>query len=147
MSEQENRQVVDRMWQALYRKDWDGVAACIAEDGFYEDVPTPDTGAVGPINVVKRLRSGLDAVERFEHEIHRVVAQGDSVVIEHTETWHFPTGEKLVNDFVTIHEVRGGKIRLWRDYWDINRMMAQAPKWWIESLAKHDASAWQRQTP
>lgn len=144
MGAQENRQVVDRMWQALYRKDWDGVAACIAEDGFYVDMPIPDSGAAGPVNVVKRLRSGLDAVERFEHVIHRVVAEGDSVLIEHTETWHFPTGEKLVNDFVTVHEVRGGKIRLWRDYWDINRMMAQAPKWWIESLAKHDASEWQR---
>lgn len=142
MSERENREVVDRLWQALYRKDWDGVAACIAEDGHYEDVPTPDPGATGPVNVVKRLRSGLDSVERFEHEIHRVVAQGDSVVIEHTETWHFPSGEKLVNDFVTVHEVRGGKIRLWRDYWDLGRMMAQAPKWWIELLAKHDASEW-----
>src|SRR4030095_8302422 len=107
-------------------------------------VPTPCTGALGPVNVVKRLRSGLDAVERFEHDIHRVVAQGDSVVIEHTETWHFPTGEKLVNQFVTVHEVRGGKIRLWRDYWDLNRMMAQAPAWWIESLAKHDAWEWQK---
>ena len=25
---------------------------------------------------------------------------------------------------------------LWRDYWDLGKMMAQAPKWWIERLAK-----------
>ena len=142
VAEGENKRVVARLWQALYAKDWDGVAALIAERGHYEDVPTPDPGATGPVNVVKRLRSGLDHVERFEHEIHRVVADGDTVVVEHTEIWHFPTGEKLTNDFVTIHEVRNGKVELWRDYWDLGRMMAQAPKWWIEKLAQHDSSDW-----
>ena len=140
MSEQQNKQVVERMWSALYRKDWDGVAALIAEDGHYEDVPAPDPGATGPTNVIKRLRLGLDPVERFEHDIHRVVAEGDSVVVEHTETWHFGTGEKLTNHFVTVHEVRDGRIALWRDYWDLNTLMAQAPQWWIERLAKFDAS-------
>ena len=131
-----NRKLVDRLWNALYQKDWKGVADCIDEHGLYEDVPAPDSGAVGPDNVVKRLRLGLDPVERFEHEIHRVVAEGDSVVIEHTEIWHFETGEKITNDFVTIHEVEGDKITLWRDYWDLNTLMQQAPKWWIERLAQ-----------
>jgi limonene-1,2-epoxide hydrolase len=142
MAEAENKRVVAALWQALYAKDWDGVAARIHPRGHYEDVPTPDPGATGPANVVKRLRTGLDPVERFEHEIHRVVAEGDNVVVEHTEVWHFATGEVLRNDFVTVHEVRDGKILLWRDYWDLNTMMAQAPKWWIERLAQQDASEW-----
>jgi limonene-1,2-epoxide hydrolase len=142
MGVEENRQVVASMWQALYRKDFDAVAAHIAADGHYEDVPAPDAGATGPANVIKRLRVGLDPVVRFEHDIHRVVAEGSSVVVEHTETWHFETGESLKNDFVTVHEVVGGKIALWRDYWDINTMMAQAPQWWIERIAKHDESDW-----
>ena len=136
MGTEDNRRVVDTMWQALYRKDFDAVADCIATDGHYEDVPTPDPGATGPENVVKRLRMGLDPVERFEHETHRVVSEGDHVVTEHTETWHFETGEKIVNHFVTVHELQDGKIKLWRDYWDLGSMMAQAPPWWIERLAK-----------
>ncbi len=136
MSEAENKRLVEQMWSCLYRKDFDGLADCIAEDGHYEDVPTPDEAATGPANIVKRLRMGLDPVVRFEHEVHRMVAEGDSVMLEHTETWHFETGEKLTNDFVTVHEVENGKIKLWRDYWDLNTMMAQAPKWWIERLAK-----------
>ena len=140
MAEAENKKIVAQMWESLYRKDWDGVAAVIAEDGHYEDVPAPDPGATGPANVVKRLRIGLDPVVRFEHDVHRVVAEGDSVLIEHTETWHFETGEKLVNKFVTVHEVRDGKIKLWRDYWDLNTMMAQAPQWWIDRVAKATAA-------
>jgi limonene-1,2-epoxide hydrolase len=139
---EENKQVVASMWDALYRKDFDGVAAHIAEKGHYEDVPAPDAGATGPDNVIKRLRVGLDPVVRFEHDIHRVVAEGSSVVVEHTETWHFETGESLTNHFVSMHEVVEGKITLWRDYWDINTMMAQAPQWWIERISKHDASEW-----
>lgn len=140
MSAEENRKVVEQMWSCLYRKDFDGVAALIADDGFYEDVPAPDAGARGPENVVKRLRIGLDPVQRFEHEVHRVVAEGENVIVEHTETWHFETGEKICNRFVTVHVVENGKIKLWRDYWDLNTMMAQAPAWWIERLAKYSGS-------
>lgn len=136
MGAEQNKQIVASLWRCLYAKDWDGVAAHIAEDGHYEDVPAPDAGATGPRNVVARLKIGLDPVVRFEHDIVRTVAEGDSVIVEHTETWHFETGEKVVNPFVTIHEVRDGKVALWRDYWDIGNLMAQAPKWWIERLAK-----------
>lgn len=143
MGADENKKVVESMWACLYRKDFDGVAAHIAPDGHYEDVPAPDAGATGPANVVKRLRVGLDPVVRFEHEVHRVVAEGNDVVVEHTETWHFETGEVLRNPFVTVHEVVDGKIKLWRDYWDLNSMLAQAPQWWLERIAKHDESEWQ----
>ena len=142
MGTEDNKRVVSQLWECLYRKDFDGVAACMADDGLYEDVPAPDGGARGPANVVKRLRVGLDPVARFEHEIHRVVAEGDSVLVEHTETWHFETGEQLTNQFVTVHEVRDGKISLWRDYWDLDTMMAQAPKWWIERIARHSEAEW-----
>ena len=142
MGTEENKRVVARLWECLYRKDWDGVAASIAPDGHYEDVPAPDAGARGGANVVKRLRVGLDPVVRFGHEVHRVVAEGDDVVVEHTETWHFETGESLTNHFVTVHVVRDGKIALWRDYWDLNTMMSQAPKWWIERIAGHTEAEW-----
>jgi ketosteroid isomerase-like protein len=131
-----NKEVVARLWSALYRKDWEALKACLAPRCHYEDVPAPDPGATGPDNVVKRLRVGLDHVARFEHEIHRTVAEGDSVLVEHTETWHFATGEKVVNHFVTVHELEDGLVTLWRDYWDLGILMRQAPKWWIEALAK-----------
>ena len=136
MSTEENKQIVHQMWTALYKKDWEGVASLIAPDGHYEDVPAPDGGADGPKNVIKRLRIGLDPVARFEHDIHRVVAENENVVVEHTETWHFETGEKIVNHFLTVHELRDGLVILWRDYWDLGTLMSQAPAWWIERLAK-----------
>ena len=134
-----NKAVVRKLWETLYTKDWDALAALLHEECFYEDVPTPDAGARGPANVVRRLRIGLDPIERFEHHFHRAVAEGSNVVLEHTEVWHFHTGEVMRNPFVTIHEVEGGRIKLWRDYWDLGTMMASVPKWWLEHVAKFSA--------
>jgi ketosteroid isomerase-like protein len=134
-----NKAAVRKLWSTLYTKDWDAVAALFSDDAFYEDVPSPDAGARGPRNIVTRLRIGLDPIERFEHHEHRIVAEGDSVIVEHTEVWHFHTGETMRNPFVTVHEVRDGKITLWRDYWDVQTMMNAVPKWWTLQIMKRRA--------
>ena len=131
-----NKRIVEKLWETLYTKDWDALGAILHDEVFYEDVPAPDPGAHGRENAIRRLRIGLDPVERFEHHFHRIVAEGQTVVLEHTEVWHFHTGEVVRNPFVTIHEVVDGRIRLWRDYWDLNTLMAGVPKWWIEHVAK-----------
>ena len=136
----DNRKLVQDFWQALYERDFERVAAFFAEDGHYEDVPAPDPGATGPANVVKRLKIGLEPIEGYEHHLHRMVAEGDTVVTEHTEDWTWHTGEKVSLPFVSIHVVRDGKIVLWRDYWDLGTLMSGAPPWWIERLARHSAA-------
>jgi signal transduction histidine kinase len=65
VSETENKAVVARLWDCLYRKDWDGLKALIAPDGHYKDVPTPDPGAtlsrlrVSPAEVLTALTRAL----------------------------------------------------------------------------------------
>jgi limonene-1,2-epoxide hydrolase len=131
-----NKRVVEALWRTLYTKDWDALGELLHDDVFYEDVPTPDPGARGRANVIRRLRIGLDPIERFEHHCHRIVAEGSSVVLEHTEVWHFHTGEVVRNPFATVHELEHGRIRLWRDYWDLNTLTSGVPKWWLEHVAK-----------
>jgi limonene-1,2-epoxide hydrolase len=138
-----DKRVVEELWRTLYTKDWEAVGRLLHDDVFYEDVPTPDPGARGRANVIRRLRIGLDPVERFEHHVHRIVAEGGSVVVEHTEVWHFHTGEVARNPFVTIHEVVDGRIKLWRDYWDLNTLLSACPKWWLERLATANAADFQ----
>ncbi len=131
----ENRRLIERFWSDLYERDYDKVGCYFAEDGLYEDVPAPDSGAVGPKAVAARLRIGLEPVDRYVHHLHRMVSEGDTVVTEHTEDWHFHSGEVVSLPFVSIHVVKDGRIVLWRDYWDMNTLMSAAPKWWIERLA------------
>ncbi len=132
----ENRALIERFWRDLYERNFEKASSYFAEDGLYEDVPAPDGGARGPAAVAKRLRIGLEPIEGYVHHLHRMVAEGDTVITEHTEDWHFHTGEVVSLPFVSVHVIRDGQIVLWRDYWDMNTLMSGAPKWWIEHLAK-----------
>ncbi len=38
---------------------------------------------------------------------------------EHVEHWEWPTGERASLPFVSMHEVRDGKLVRWWDYWDL----------------------------
>ena len=132
-----NRNLIERFWQDLYAREFEKLGNYFADDAHYEDVPTPDSGAVGPAAVIARLRIGLEPIEKYVHHTHRMVSEGDTVVTEHTEDWHFHTGEIVSLPFVSIHVIREGKISLWRDYWDLSTLMSGAPQWWIDRLAKH----------
>lgn len=136
----ENKALIEGFWNDLYVvRDWDKVASYFDDESHYEDVPAPDDGADGAANIVKRLRIGLEPIDRFDHETHRVAAEGDVVMVEHTETWHFRTGEAVKNPFVSVIEVRDGKIKLWRDHWDLQTLLGAAPQWWLDEIMSHTA--------
>ncbi len=132
--------LIKKFWETLYRRDFAAVGAFFAEDGLYQDglyqdVAAPDEGARGPREVEKRLRIGLEELDRYEHHLERMVADGSVVVTEHREDWYFSTGEVVRLPFVSIHELRAGKIVLWRDYWDMGTLTKDAPQWWLEKIA------------
>ncbi len=136
-STDDNKALVTAFWEEVYeRRNYDAVGDFFAEDGIYEDVPTPGSTATGPRAVATRLRIGHEPVESFKHEIHRMVAEGNTVITEHTETWCFHTGEVVPLPFVTIQEIQDRKIVMWRDYWDLNTLMSNVPAWWLEHVSK-----------
>ncbi len=134
MPREENLVLIKKFWEDLYKRDFDLVGSYFAPDGRYQDVPAPDDGAVGPAEVARRLRIGLEPIDSYVHHLHRMVADGDTVMTEHTEDWHWKTGEKVSLPFVSVHVIEAGKIKLWRDYWDIATLMSGAPQWWIDHI-------------
>jgi limonene-1,2-epoxide hydrolase len=145
LSAAENRRLVEAFWREVYEtRDYDAVGRYFAEHGVYEDVPVPGTAAVGPAAVSRRLRIGHEPVERFEHEILRIVAEGDTVITEHAETWCFHTGERVRLPFVSVQVVENGKLVLWRDYSDFNTLMSGVPKWWLEHVSKFTVADFQK---
>jgi limonene-1,2-epoxide hydrolase len=136
---EDNRALITRFWSDLYRRDFAAVAGYFAADGVYEDVPVPEARAVGPNAVERKLRIGLDRIEKQVHHLHRMVAEGDVVVTEHTEDWHFGDGVVVSLPFVSVHVVEKGKIVLWRDYWNFPTLMSSAPRWWLDHIMKVSA--------
>ncbi len=131
-----NKARVQEFWDALYARDWDAIGAFFRTDSEYTDVPSPaDDVARGPEQVVARLKLGLGKISGYEHHLRLMVAEGDTVVTEHAETWHWHTGEEVTLPFVSVQELDGGSIVRWWDYWDLSTLMNSAPAWWIEDIA------------
>jgi limonene-1,2-epoxide hydrolase len=137
MTLEANKLRVQAFWKALYERDWDGIGQYFSEESEYTDVPSPeDDVARGPDLIVARLRLGLEPIAGYEHDLRLMVAENDVVVTEHSETWHWHTGEQVTLPFVSIHELRRGTIIRWWDYWDLQTLMDAAPGWWIDHVAQ-----------
>lgn len=137
----DNMAVVEQLWAALAARDWDGVAATLADDAIYFDVPVgPAASAKGPADIVTRLKIGLAPLASYTNTTLAITATGDTVMVEHHETWMWATGEQVTLPFATVHRVVDGKVTVWKDYWDYNTLLSGAPANWLESLAGADRS-------
>ena len=129
------------LWQALSRRDWDAVKTFLSDDCVYVDMPVgPTLAARGPDDIVKRLKVGLEPLAGYENHDGVLVSNGSDAMYEHSETWNWSSGETAVLQFVTVHRVENGKVTVWKDYWDMGSMTAQAPPTWLEDLGTADTS-------
>lgn len=132
---------VHGMWQALSKRDWDAVKSFLSDDCIYVDVPVgPSAAARGPVDIVKRLKIGLEPLADYVNHSGVLVTNGSDAMYEHSETWTWESGETAVVPFVTVHKVVDGKLTLWKDYWDLGTLTSQAPPSWTEDLASADTS-------
>ena len=133
---------VGAMWDTLNDRDWDQLGAFFGPDSIYYDVPLgPSASAVGPAGIVARLRLGLEPLSAYAHH-HGLASTGEGglVMLEHSETWTWGTGESVTLPIATVHRLADGTITLWRDYWDYGTLMGAAPAWWVEQTTTGDLS-------
>lgn len=133
--------VVHGMWEALSARDWDVLKTFLAPECIYLDMPVgPSAAARGPEDIVKRLKIGIEPLASYQNFTGLMVSNGVDVMYEHHEEWHWTTGESAVLQFVTVHRVEGGKITLWKDYWDMAALANHAPPSWLDDFANADMS-------
>ena len=134
-------EAVRGLWATLSDRDYAGIADWVTDDCIYMDVPLgPEFAARGPVDIAKRLQVGWGDLAAYKNHDGLLVADGDAVMYEHSETWTFKSGEIVVLPFATVHRVRDGRVCLWKDYWDYNAIMTAAPASWVDSLATADTS-------
>lgn len=134
-------ETVRRFFERLEEIDLEAVAGFCTNDCRYEDVPIGDAAtAVGPAAILAKLSGGLGDLEALVTTVHELVEDGDTVLVERTEVWHHPTGERASLPVMAVFRFRDGKIALWRDYWDMNTLIQQQPAGWLERVtAAHSA--------
>ena len=132
---------VRSMWKALSARDFAMAKTYLADDCIYYDVPVgPAAAARGPEDIEKRIRIAWDALSHYENHDGLLLSNGADVMYEHSETWHWPSGETATLPFVTVHRVANGKITVWKDYWDMGGLANFAPPNWQEDLMNADMS-------
>jgi len=120
----------------LERLDFDAVASHCTEDCVYEDVPFAEATVTGPAAIRAKLALGLGTLERLPTTIHELLETGDTIMVERTEVWHHPTGERATLPVAAVFKFRDGKIALWRDYWDARTLFAQQPATWLPEVPR-----------
>lgn len=131
-----NSECLRQLFMDLERLDFDAVAGHCADDCAYEDVPFDAATVRGPEAIRAKLEMGLGTLERLPTTVHELLENGDTMMVERTEVWHHPSGERATLRVAAVFKFRDGKITLWRDYWDAKTLFAQQPATWLPEVPR-----------
>ena len=129
-------ELLGQFFKALERRDLAAVAGFCSADCVYEDVPYPEATVVGPAAIRAKLELGFAGLERLATEIHELVEDGDTALVERTEVWHHATGERAKLRVAAVFKIRDAKLTLWRDYWDAKTLLDQQPAAWLPQIPR-----------
>ncbi|MAG33998.1 MAG: hypothetical protein CL908_24225 [Deltaproteobacteria bacterium] len=128
--------LIEQFFQTLESMDFEAVGRFFTEDGLYRDEPSHEADATGPEAVTAKLAAAITGLAGFVTGVDTVVGDADRVTSRRTEEWHFPTGEVAKLPVVCIHEIEGGKIKRWHEFWNMPSLMEQMPPSWMEEIVK-----------
>ncbi len=113
---EENEKIVRNFIEAWSRLDPEELAGYFAEDGVYHNMPTGPVS--GRANVEKLIRGFIASWTETRWELLNILCSGDLVIAERVDCTR--AGEKSADlPCVGVFELEAGKIKVWRDYFDL----------------------------
>jgi limonene-1,2-epoxide hydrolase len=101
---------------AWSRLDIEELMAYFTDDAVYHNMPGPP--AVGRAAVRTTIERFLGGWQKTQWDIVSIAANGNTVLAERVD--RTDTGGKHIDlPVVGVFEIEGGKIRAWRDYFDL----------------------------
>ena len=111
----ENERIIRNFIAAWSRMDPAELAGYFSDDGVYHNMPTAPVA--GREQVEQLIRGFSAAWTETNWELRNVLCAGDVVIAERVDRTR--AGEKSVDlPCVGVFELEGGKIKVWRDYFD-----------------------------
>ena len=116
LSANDNVAIITEFVEAWSRLDADELAGYFTEDGTYHNMPT------GPVSGRDNVRGMIAAFTadwtEAQWDMLNIVGDGDVVIAERLD--RIKAGDKAVDLPCTgVFEMESGKIKYWRDYFDI----------------------------
>jgi limonene-1,2-epoxide hydrolase len=132
-----NLELVEAFFAAIYRLDFDAAIEFFTEDASYHDLPLPTDPTVGKPAIRRKLDFMIaGGVTGMDYEIRHILGDDAVVLVERTETWHFPSGARPTLRVMCTIELADGKIAAWREYWNNDELMSQMPPEFFEGVAR-----------
>ena len=111
-----NEQIIRDFIAAWSRRDADELVQYFCEDGTYHNMPTqPVTGRSALLPFIDGFLRGWS---RTEWEVLNLVAQGDLVIAERVDRT-LVNGKPVELPCCGVFEMQDGRIKVWRDYFDM----------------------------
>jgi limonene-1,2-epoxide hydrolase len=118
-----NSSTVEAFLFAVQNEDFDAADLLLADDVRWQNVGIPTI--TGRQRIIKLMKGGQGRLG-FEVKIHRIAAEGTTVLTERTDA--LVVGPLRLQFWVCgVFEVHNGRITLWRDYFDSFEFFVKAP--------------------
>jgi limonene-1,2-epoxide hydrolase len=112
----ENEQIVREFISAWSRLDAEELADYFTNDGIYHNIPS--TEVQGRDNIQQFIAGFIRPWESTDWEIVSLLAEGDTVMVERLDKT-VVAGSPVNLPCLGIFELEDGKIKMWRDYFDL----------------------------
>jgi limonene-1,2-epoxide hydrolase len=122
-SDQANEATIRRFCDAFSRRQVDEILAFFTDDAVYHNIPLPP--ATGTEAIRNTLEMFVPASPEIEFEILHLASAGPIVFAERVDRMTF-NGNPVELPVTGVFELDGGKIRAWRDYFDMQMFLGTA---------------------
>ncbi len=114
-------ETVEAFIDAWNRIDFDAVAEFFSEDVVYHNIP------MEPVVGKAAARAFIDNMQadRIDWVTYHIAAAGPVVLTERLDQFDLANGKKISIPVMGTFEIENGKIKAWRDYFDLNTYVSQ----------------------
>ena len=117
-------EIVQKLMDAFNARDAEAMRPLLAEDAVLENVMLdPIEGRDAIVAFQERYCS---SVQSIDFRIHRFVEQGGVVATERSDDYVTGNGKQVKLLVAGFFEVEDGRIKLWRDYFDLATVQRQS---------------------
>ena len=115
-----NADVVDRFVAAWQTHDLDAIMAFFAEDAVYTNIPI-DPPNVGAEMIRTTIGGFLGMAEKIDFVVHHQGETPSGAILNERTDRFLIKGQWVEAGVMGVFEIEGGKIKAWRDYFDMGQ--------------------------
>ena len=114
-------EIVESFIDAWNRMDWEAVIDALAEDVIYHNIPMEKLEGK---QAATAFITGMQP-EGVDWETLSIAETGNKVLTERIDRFDLAGGKKIDLPVMGTFEIENGKIKAWRDYFDLQTFMSQ----------------------